>query len=175
MSRAGWVIVLALACGAGGCPGDDDSAAGAINGSSGSNGDPCDEWKAWKLRCAPDAGPDDLDYYDECRVLHWNKVQPAFTRAMADCFPTLSCDEVDDDCSAKGYAAVGVTKQNASDDVLVQDCLKAIDGCHFGDDLCFSLTALIDSARSEAGRCSTDSCDGYDTCVRAIFGEPERK
>jgi hypothetical protein len=176
MARAGWVIVVALAYSAGGCLGEDDDDGGVpiTIGSPGLAGDPCDEWRAWKLRCTPDASADDLDYYDECRMLHWNKVQPAFTRSMAECFPTLSCDDADDACSARGFTAIGVTKESVKQDTLVQGCLSAIDGCNFGDDLCIGLTALTKPARAEAAACPTASCGGYDACVRTILGEPAR-
>lgn len=167
-------MVLALACSAAGCPGDDDGAGGSSVDPN-SAGDPCDEWKTWKLRCVPDASADDLDYYDECRMLHWNKVEPAFTRAMAECFPTLSCDQSDDHCSEMGFEAIGVTTQSVDQDALVQECRDAIQGCGFGDDLCFQQTALTDAARAEIESCPKDACDAYDACAREVFGAPERR
>jgi hypothetical protein len=175
MARTGWVLLLALACSAaGGCPGDDDETAIAIGG-PGSTADPCDEWKAWKLRCTPDASAEDLDYYDECRMLHWNKVEPAFTRAMAECFPTLSCGQSDDACSAKGFEAIGVTAQSVDQDALVQECRGAIQGCGFGDDLCVQLTALTDPARSDIKNCPKNACDAYDACARDVVGAGKRR
>jgi hypothetical protein len=168
-------MLLALACGAaGGCPADDDDGAIAI-GNPGSTADPCDEWKAWKLRCTPDASAGDLEYYDECRMLHWNKVDPVFTRAMGECFPTLSCDASDDDCAAMGFDAAGVTAQTVDQDALVQACRDALESCGFGDELCVQLTLLTDPARAEVENCPKNGCDAYDACARRVIGAAKRE
>jgi hypothetical protein len=154
-----------------GCPkGGDNTDEESGSGSSPGSGDPCDEWKAWKLRCEPDAGSGDLAYYDKCRTMHWDRVKPEFTEATADCFPTLSCDSSDDACSAMGYAAAGVTDQSVEGDALVQDCVMTIAGCNMGDDLCIDLSVLIDSARAQAQRCTGLGCDAAKGCLREVFG-----
>jgi hypothetical protein len=100
----------------------------------------------------------------------------AFTHGMSDCFPTLSCDEFDDVCTAKGLAAAGLTAEALNEDMLVRDCAATIDGCSFGADLCPELALLIKSARAQAAACSKKApCNGYDACLRAILGGPERK
>jgi hypothetical protein len=99
------------------------------------------------LRCNPGATSDHLAWFDECRLLRWDRIAPAFTRATASCFPTLSCTSSDDACSAMGYGTAGVTEQSVAANALVQTCLINLAGCGVGDDVCIDLSVLTDSAR----------------------------
>jgi len=96
-------------------------------------------------------------------------------RELAACQASLPCGPSDDDCLTTAIEATGQSIDAAIHADDVQACLRKQAECNetagdFSDDLCGTLPALVQEARTRAARCFEGACDDMAACLAPIFG-----
>jgi hypothetical protein len=167
MHRFGFAVFVS--CTLFGCPKDEANADGdaAVERSAQS---PCAAWTGWETRCAgqPDFAAELGWGTDGCpSQVAWSYVQPQFVNAVSQCLGTLACDASDDDCTYKGYEAVGLVGNSAVlQDPLYQRCVQRFDECtDLNSDVCEVFFLFTSSGRSAAEPCLDLPCADLQACI----------
>ncbi|HMI94152.1 MAG TPA: hypothetical protein VK509_22425 [Polyangiales bacterium] len=168
-------VVLRYAISAGLCwasfaCGDDDSQVAAGDGggfSAPSGAGYCDEAASWRERCDLQLSASDRD---ECERIEWSLIRNDFSDAVAGCFDRLECDGSDDDCTERGFEAIGAGEAALERDVLFQACEPRASECGFSSDRCYPLVVLSEAGRKRAMACVGMACDEVESCLEQLLG-----
>jgi hypothetical protein len=165
-ARAFWFALAA--CGDDTIAGDTQDAANAERDLS-----VCQADLRWFDRCEgdPEFGYDRGWGEDECPLLPWQLVEPAFIRADAACFSDLACDQFDDACADAGYRALHLEPAEIAKDALSKRCGERAQVCDKPDDekqvkdVCEWLPILTSAGRMIFSACLEESCERIYACA----------
>lgn len=102
------------------------------------------------------------------------KLRSDLVRALAECIATISCNEIDDQCTATAFETIGEDPDEVTRSTDVRTCLDKEQECQdtegdFSDDLCGVLPFLVVPERQRMARCFEGSCERAQECLVAVF------